>query len=61
MKKLSIAQGKEYNIKVNADDIHAPYKVVSTIEELPIETEWTIDYLIAYDRIRDQIEGEVIS
>ena len=58
--ETTTAQGKEYGIKVDADDVLALFKVVRTIEDLSIETEWATDYLIAYDRIRDQIKEEVI-
>ena len=51
---------KEYSIKIDADDIHALYKVVNMIEALPIESEWADNFKYAYDRIRDQIEEDEI-
>jgi len=53
-------QVKEYSIKIDAEDIHALYKMVYLIEKLSIESEWTINFIDAYDRIRDQIKKDVI-
>ena len=58
---MTTPQVKEYSIKIEAEDIHALYKVVHTIEELSIETEWAMDFLYAFDRIRAQIKEEVIN
>lgn len=54
------AQGKEYSIKVDAEDIHALFKIVRMIDELQIEAEWALNFIDAYDWIRDQIEEDVI-
>ena len=52
---------KEYSIKIDAEDIHAFFKVVNMIEELSIESEWADNFKYAYDRIRDQIKEEIIN
>ena len=54
------AQGKEYSIKVDIEDIRALFKVVRMIQDLHLETDWAMDYLDAYEEIRDQIKKDVI-